>query len=118
MIKNCPIENYHSLSLLFDRFSLNKNIINRDLHKNMSGGESKKLELAIASIVIPKYLLLDEVDSGLDEQSKVVAAEVISQLAKAGTGVLIISHDVSFLARFKLNSKYLVQDKSLVKVGK
>ena len=50
-------------------------VLDRSLNEGFSGGEKKKAEMVQAVMLDPKYLILDEVDSGLDVDAlRVVAA--------------------------------------------
>ncbi len=51
-----------------------KDVIRRSLNEGFSGGEKKKAEMVQAVMLDPKYLILDEVDSGLDVDALRVVA--------------------------------------------
>lgn len=44
-------------------------LLNRNLNEGFSGGEKKKTEILQMLILEPRYIMLDEIDSGLDKQS-------------------------------------------------
>ncbi|MEO7752127.1 MAG: ATP-binding cassette domain-containing protein [Terracoccus sp.] len=62
--------------------------------------EGQRLELALAVILAgsPQVLLLDEPTRGLDYGAKRRLAEVLTELAAAGTTVLVATHDVELAA--------------------
>lgn len=68
------------------------------LRKNMaislSGGERRRLEIARALAVQPKFILLDEPFAGVDPISVVDIQRIVAQLAERGIGVLITDHNV------------------------
>jgi len=64
----------------------------RDLNVGFSGGEKKRAELLQLYMLRPKVALLDEPDSGVDVDALRLIAEVIGEMAAAGTAVLIITH--------------------------
>lgn len=65
----------------------------RELNVGFSGGERKKSELLQLLLLKPKYALLDEIDTGLDQDSLKIMYEIIIDLAKVNkTGFLIITH--------------------------
>jgi len=64
----------------------------RELHVGFSGGEKKRAELLQLYLLRPKVALLDEPDSGVDVDALRLIAEVIREMAEAGTAVLIITH--------------------------
>lgn len=63
----------------------------------LSYGEKRRL--AIASILMndPKYLILDEPTSSLDQERIETLSLVLKKLKKKGVGSLIISHDKKFI---------------------
>ncbi len=67
---------------------------------DLSGGEMQKVALAKLLLLQPKVLLLDEPTKGLDAQFKQAFAHILQQLAKDGTAVVMISHDMAFCARY------------------
>jgi energy-coupling factor transport system ATP-binding protein len=62
--------------------------------------EGQRLELALAVILAggPEVLLLDEPTRGLDYGAKRRLAEVLSRLARAGTTIVLATHDVEMVA--------------------
>ncbi|MBC7317943.1 Fe-S cluster assembly ATPase SufC [Candidatus Bipolaricaulota bacterium] len=64
----------------------------RELNVGFSGGEKKRAELLQLYMLRPKVALLDEPDSGVDVDAMRLIAEVIKEMAAAGTAVLIITH--------------------------
>ena len=60
----------------------------------LSGGESQRVIVAFAMSSNPNYLLLDEVTSGVDLQTKIVVEESVKKFVHSHTGgVLWVSHD-------------------------
>jgi ABC-2 type transport system ATP-binding protein len=60
--------------------------------EHLSGGEQRRLEVALAIHGDPELLLLDEPTTGLDPESRRRTWEVISDLVAAGTTVLLTTH--------------------------
>lgn len=69
----------------------------KTLHGDMSGGEKKRAELVQMLVLEPKYVLLDEIDSGLDAASVVLAIKAIDKLRKAGRGFVVVTHSDAFV---------------------
>lgn len=65
----------------------------------LSGGEQQKVLLANALDPTPELLLLDEPSSGLDETSVRQFEEVVVDLQRTGTSVLMVSHDLGQVRR-------------------
>ena len=57
--------------------SMNKDLIHRSLNTGFSGGEKKKNEVLQIKLLKPKFIILDELDSGLDVDSLRICAENI-----------------------------------------
>jgi erythritol transport system ATP-binding protein len=62
---------------------------------SLSGGNQQKVVLARALLTEPVVLLLDEPTRGVDVGAKSQIAEIMSDLARAGYGVLFISSELA-----------------------
>jgi ABC-2 type transport system ATP-binding protein len=60
--------------------------------QSLSGGERRRLEVALAIHGDPELLLLDEPTTGLDPESRRRTWAVIAELVAAGTTVLLTTH--------------------------
>lgn len=58
-----------------------------------SGGEQQRINVARAIISEPRFLLIDEPTASLDQKTKDVVIDMVLELKKRGTSVLVISHD-------------------------
>lgn len=61
---------------------------------NLSGGERRRLEIARALILEPKFLLLDEPYAGIDPLAVIEIQGIIKGLRERGIGVIITDHNV------------------------
>jgi lipopolysaccharide export system ATP-binding protein len=77
---------------LLEEFHLSD--IKNSLGASLSGGERRRVEIARALAINPKFILLDEPFAGIDPISIVDIKQVITQLANNGIGVLITDHNV------------------------
>jgi lipopolysaccharide export system ATP-binding protein len=73
---------------------LNIGHLSDNLAMSLSGGERRRLEIARALAVNPRFILLDEPFAGVDPISVVDIQRIISQLAEQGIGILITDHNV------------------------
>jgi len=66
----------------------------------LSFGQQRMVELArvLARDETPRVLLMDEPASGLSQPERVALAEVVRAFAAAGTAVVLVEHDVAFVA--------------------
>ncbi|MCW2768267.1 MAG: hypothetical protein JWO11_4226 [Nocardioides sp.] len=58
----------------------------------------KLVEIARALAGSPSFLLLDEPGAGLNEHECAILSDIIRRLAESGIGILLIDHNVSFVA--------------------
>ena len=87
--KNIEIEDkYTSIMKEFDLFSLEKQI-----SENLSGGQRRKLEIARAFALEPKFILLDEPFAGIDPLTINEIKNIISKLRAKNVGVVISDHN-------------------------
>lgn len=91
-----------------EKLGLNPELLKRGLNDGFSGGEKKKMEILQLLVFGPKYVILDEIDSGLDIDALKKIATTMEQVAKKmKVGVLVITHYNRIL-------KYLKADKVVV----
>ncbi len=64
-------------------------------YHELSGGQQRRLALALAVAHDPAVLILDEPTSGLDVASRAMLHELIRELQAAGTTVLLATHDMA-----------------------
>jgi energy-coupling factor transport system ATP-binding protein len=64
----------------------------------LSGGERKRVALASVLVWDPKYIVLDEPTIGQDYRQKERLRNFILQLITQGKTVIIVTHDVEFVA--------------------
>ncbi len=67
----------------------------------LSGGEKKRLALAIILAWAPDVIALDEPTTGQDQLQKEKLMEMIRLLNTQGRTVIISSHDIEFIAKLK-----------------
>ena len=74
---------------------------------NLSGGQQQRVAIARALAPSPKVLLCDEPTSALDPQLATEVVEVLAQLARDGTTMLMATHDLRLAATIASNVVYL-----------
>lgn len=66
---------------------------------DLSGGQQQLLACAKVFLTKPDLLLLDEPTKGLDVTSKCLIADALCGYAAQGATILLVTHDLSFVAR-------------------
>lgn len=71
--------------------------VERRQWRELSGGEKQRVALAARLVLRPLALLLDEPTSNLDARSALAIHHAVLKAARAGTTVIVASHDKSWL---------------------
>jgi len=82
----------------------------------LSGGERRRLEIARALVLTPKFILLDEPFAGIDPLAVIDIQNIVERLKERGIGVLITDHNV----RDTLNitdRAYIISDGKILREG-
>jgi energy-coupling factor transport system ATP-binding protein len=79
----------------------------------LSGGERKRVALASVLAWDPKIVILDEPTIGQDNQQKERLRQFIVQLNRQGKTVIIVTHDIEFVAECKPRVVLMAQGKIL-----
>ncbi|MDR0727735.1 MAG: Fe-S cluster assembly ATPase SufC [Puniceicoccales bacterium] len=90
---------------------------NRHVNDGFSGGERKRCEMLQAIMLKPKYVLLDEIDSGLDVDATGIMVNAIRLLQRRGTGILIVTHHSRWLEALNPNGVHLLSDGVILRSG-
>ncbi|HEY1465245.1 MAG TPA: LPS export ABC transporter ATP-binding protein [Terriglobales bacterium] len=85
-------ERREMMEKLIDQLGLEHIRLNRGYA--LSGGERRRVEIARALCINPKFILLDEPFSGIDPIAVLDLQKIISGLKVSGIGVLITDHNV------------------------
>ncbi|KKB75837.1 ATP-binding protein [Devosia soli] len=74
---------------------------------SLSGGQQQRVAIARALAPSPRVLLCDEPTSALDPQLAAEVVEVLAQLARDGTTMLMATHDLRLAATIASNVVFL-----------
>ncbi len=94
-------------------------LLHRAINKGASGGERKKNEILQMKLLKPKFIILDELDSGLDIDSLKIVCENINKYLQENpkTSVLIITHYPRILEYIKPKYVHILLNGQIVKTG-
>ena len=67
-------------------------MLKRPLNVGFSGGEKKRMEILQMAMLSPRFLILDETDSGLDIDALKIVSEGVNALRSPDRAMLVITH--------------------------
>lgn len=82
----------------------------------LSGGQRRRLDLALAIVGRPELLFLDEPTTGFDPSARQQAWSLVESLRRLGTSVLLTTHDMDEAARLCDRIAVIIQGR-IVAVG-
>jgi len=83
-------------------------LLTRSLNDGFSGGERKKMEVLQMAVLNPRYIFLDEIDTGVDVDALKTIATFLKQFIKKTDKTLII------ITHYNRILKYLTPDETIV----
>ena len=92
-------------------------MLKRPLNVGFSGGEKKRLEIYQMLMLQPRFMILDETDSGLDIDALKVVAEGVNALRGEGRSMLVITHYQRLLDYIKPDRVHILSAGRIVKSG-
>jgi len=110
------------LSQLIERISQKKfeipdrkELLEREINVDFSGGEKKMSELAQIICLSPKLVIFDEIDSGLDIKRLEKAAKIIKkELVNKKVSILLITHSGAILNFLRPNITNVMVDGKII----
>lgn len=99
------------INSICQKLNLDLSFIHREINFGMSGGERKKNELLHLFMLEPKFIIFDEIDSGLDIDSlKIVAKSINEYYQTHDCSILIITHHSSILKDISVDYVHVLND--------
>jgi lipopolysaccharide export system ATP-binding protein len=82
----------------------------------LSGGERRRVEVARALVLEPKFMLLDEPFSGIDPIAVGEIQKVVEQLRARGIGIIVTDHNVRETLAI-CDRAYIIKDGAILREG-
>ena len=92
-------------------------MLKRPLNVGFSGGEKKRLEIYQMLMLQPRFMILDETDSGLDIDALKVVAEGVNALRGPDRSMLVITHYQRLLEYIKPDRVHILAAGRIAKSG-
>ncbi len=99
------------------KLNIPASFIHRGINEGMSGGEKKKNEILHLYILEPKFIMLDELDSGLDVDSLKDLATSLKEYLTDDVSILIITHHISILEYLHPDKVHVLKGGKIIESG-
>ena len=114
-----PLDMFSTLSIAEKKLKVNEILarvqlegVNGKFPAELSGGMKKRVGLARALVMKPKYLFCDEPNSGLDPQTSMVIDKLIHELTvEFNITTIVVTHDMNSVMEIGNHIIYLHQGK-------
>ena len=97
--------------------NLDADMLKRPVNVGFSGGEKKRLEIYQMLMLEPRFMVLDETDSGLDIDALRTVAEGVNALRAPERGMLVITHYQRLLDYIKPDKVHVLAKGRIIKTG-
>ena len=106
------------LTNICKKLDIPTSFIHRNINDGMSGGERKKNELLHLWMLKPSFIILDEIDSGLDVDAlKIVASSINEYYEEYKPSILIITHHIDILKYIKPEFVHIMKNHTIEETG-
>jgi len=96
---------------------IDEKFLDRELNVWFSGWEKRKIEILQMKLIGPKYIILDEIDSGLDLDAFRTIAGMLKELSNENNSLIIITHYFKILEFINVDKVYVMKEGNIVKEG-
>ena len=111
------VEILKKIKKITKEFHISEDMLKRSVNDGFSGGEKKKNELLQMLLLEPDFLILDEIDSGLDIDALKIVAHGVNSMRSPDRSFLIITHYQRLLSFIKPDFIHILKDGKIVKTG-
>ena len=106
------------LEVIYKDLDFPKEMMHRFINDNFSGGEKKKNEIIQMKALKPKFIILDELDSGLDVDSlDLVCKSIMNYYKEEKPSLLLITHHNKIFEKIKPDFVHIIKDGSITLTG-
>jgi len=96
---------------------LSENFLQRAVNEGFSGGEKKRNEILQMLLLEPRFMILDETDSGLDIDALQMVAKCVNRLRDAKRSMLVVTHYQRLLDYIEPDVVHVMAQGRLLKSG-
>lgn len=99
------------------RLKIDDEMLKRPLNVGFSGGEKKRMEIFQMALLQPKFMILDETDSGLDIDALKIVSEGVNFMRAPNHSMLVITHYQRLLDYIKPDKVHVLANGKIVETG-
>lgn len=92
-------------------------LLRRSLNDGFSGGEKKKLEALQAALLVPRFALFDEIDTGVDVDALKMIAKFLRKHLPKETTLVFITHSAKLIRHIVPQEILIIKEGRLAKTG-
>ena len=111
------LEFRRDLKKKLEELDFNGDYAQRYLNVGFSGGEKKKNEILQMKVLDPKFIMIDETDSGLDVDATKIVSKEVSSFLNEDKAALIITHHSSILESIKPDFVHVMIEGKIVRTS-
>ena len=100
---------------ILEELKIDGSFLERELNVWFSGWEKRKIEILQMKLVGPKYIILDEIDSGLDLDAFKTVSELLKSVSTNENSLIIITHHFKILDYIDVDTVYVLNDGGILK---
>lgn len=108
---------YRDLYAAMTTLKIDRSWANRGVNEGFSGGEKKRCEMLQMLMLKPRYVILDEIDSGLDVDAIQLVGRAIQEASMQGAGILLITHYQKLLEQLQPKAIHILSGGKIVRSG-
>ncbi|URM52836.1 Fe-S cluster assembly ATPase SufC [Mycoplasma sp. SG1] len=110
------LEFYNKVNQITKELGFNFDLLKRNINEDFSGGERKKGEILQIYFLKPNYIFLDEIDSGIDNDSLILITDFLKKYfeQEKNVSLILVSHYQKIFKILKPNIVYVVLNGQVV----
>ena len=98
-----------------EELHIDEKFLERDLNVGFSGWEKRKIEILQMKLIWPSYIILDEIDSGLDLDAFKSVCNMLHDLNNSENTFIIITHYFKIVEYLDIDKVYVMKDWKIFK---
>jgi Fe-S cluster assembly ATP-binding protein len=96
---------------------LNESFLHRAVNEGFSGGEKKRNEILQMMVLEPRFIILDETDSGLDIDALQMISKCVNNLRNQDRSILMVTHYQRLLDYIQPDVIHVMVNGKILKTG-